>query len=87
MKFLRFLRITFIAIALSFMVGCSTQEREIATFAKLKNGMSETQLSDLLGKPTKVENNSDFVIWTYPAGLVFLKDGKVYSWKDAEYRP
>ena len=81
------LRIILIGLALSLIAGCSTQEREIAVFAKLKNGMSETQLTNLLGKPTKMENNSDFVVWTYPAGLVFLKDGKVYSWKDAEYRP
>lgn len=80
------LRIALIAIAFSFVAGCSTHEREIAVFAKLKNGMSEAQLTDLLGKPTKVENNSDFVVWTYPAGLVILKDGKVYSWKDAEFR-
>ena len=84
---MKILRITLIGLALSFVAGCSTQEREMAVFAKLKNGMTEAQLKDALGTPTKVENNSDFVIWTYPAGLVFLKEGKVYSWKDADYRP
>ena len=57
----------------------------MAVFAKLKNGMSESQLKDMLGTPAKVEKNADFIVWTYPAGLVFLKDGKVYSWKDADF--
>lgn len=80
------LRITLLTLALSLIAGCLTQEREIVAFSKLKNGMSETELKDALGAPTKIDNNSDFVVWTYPAGLVFFKDGKVYSWKEAERR-
>ena len=84
---MKILRITLMGLILSVIAGCSTQERELASFAKLKNGMSETQLQELLGKPDKVETNSDYVIWTYPAGMVIIKDGKIYSWKNAEFRP
>ena len=84
---MKILRLTLISLVLSCFAGCLTQEREMVTFTKLKNGLSETQLTAMLGKPDKVETNADFVIWTYPAGMVFLKDGKVYSWQLAEYRP
>ena len=81
------LRITLIGLALAFMAGCYTQERAYVAFAKLKNGMTESELTKILGSPKEVTTNADFVVWTYPAGTVFFREGKVYSWKEAEFRP
>jgi len=84
---MKIFRITLIGLALLCLAGCTTQERESVALANLKNGMTEAQLKDRLGTPTKVERNSDFIIWHYPAGMVFLKDGLVYSWKPEDFRP
>ena len=81
------LRITLIGLALAFLAGCYTQERAYVAFAKLKNGMTESELTEIMGTPKEVTTNSDFVIWTYSGGSVFLRDGKVYSWKEEEPRP
>ena len=81
------LRITLIGLALALMAGCYTQERAYVAFAKLKNGMTESELTKILGSPKEVTTNADFVVWTYPAGRVFFREGKVYSWKEAEFRP
>jgi len=84
---MKILRIILIGLALSIVAGCSTQEREYAAFAKLKNGMSEAELTSTLGKPEKTEATADFIVWTYPAGMVFFREGKVYSWTIEPSRP
>lgn len=84
---MKFLRLALVALALSFLAGCSTAEREAVAFTKVKNGMTESELKAVLGTPEKVENSADFVVWNYPAGMVFFRNGTVYSWTEAPRRP
>ncbi len=81
------LRIALLGLTLAFLAGCNTQDRQYVAFNKLKSGMSETELKNILGAPTEVSSDTDFVIWTYEAGKVFFRDGKVYSWSLAEPKP
>ena len=81
------LRITLLGLVLALLAGCLTQERGYVAFAKLKNGMTETELKSVLGAPTEITTDADFVVWNYPAGKVFLREGKVYSWNEGERRP
>ena len=85
------LRITLVGLALALLGGCYTQEytqeRAFVVFAKLKNGMTESELTKILGAPKEVTTDADFVVWTYPEGTVYLREGKVYSWHEAEKKP
>ena len=76
------LRMLLIGLALTFVAGCFTQEREQISFDKLKSGMSESDLKHILGSPVRVEKTDDYDVWTYPDGVVFVKEGKIFSWKE-----
>jgi len=84
---MKFLKMALVSLALFFIASCSTQEREVAAFAKVKNGMTEAELKSVLGTPEKIENSADFVVWNFPAGMVFFRNGTVYSWTEAPRRP
>lgn len=72
---------------LCFIAGCSTsQERERVRFFKLKSGMTEVELKELLGDPKQVEAKGDFVVWTYPEGSVILQRGTVFTWELSDFR-
>ena len=83
---MKFLKMALVGLTLVLIAGCSTQEREVAAFTKVKNGMTETELTSVLGTPEKIENTADFVVWNYPAGMVFFRNGTVYSWTEAPRR-
>ena len=79
---MKYLRPVFIALALCFIAGCSTsEERELVRFSRLKSGMTEVELKELLGAPKQVGAQGDFAVWTYPEGAVILQQGKVFSWE------
>lgn len=84
---MKFLRLALVALALSFIAGCSSQERDAVAFTKVKNGMTEAQITAVLGEPEKIENSADFVVWNYPSGMVFFRNGTVYSWTEGPRRP
>lgn len=81
------LRITLVGLALALLAGCNSQDLSHLAFAKLKNGMTESELKQVLGSPQEVTTDADLVVWTYPGGTVVLREGKVYSWREAEPKP
>ena len=52
------LRITLLGLVLALLAGCLTQERGYVAFAKLKNGMTETELQSVLGAPTEITTDA-----------------------------
>ena len=84
---MKILRITFIGLILTLLAGCLNEERAYVAFSKLKTGMTQVELNAILGAPEKTETNAGFVVWTYPEGAVFFREGKVYSWTVTPLKP
>lgn len=57
-------------------------EARIVGWPSLKSGMLQSELLRQLGPAKEVERKGDFEIWSYPAGAVFVKEGKVVAWKE-----
>ena len=79
-----------IAIILSlFLMACAGSNFKWDTARQIKQGMAETELFNLMGKPSATRSSADGVIyvWTSVNGLtgsvktvsVIVKDGKVVS--------
>lgn len=63
-----------------------TGDSKIVGWVAVQSGMAEAELRRQLGSPQEVEGRADFEIWTYPTGIVFVKEGKVVAWKQERNR-
>lgn len=62
------------------------EEPKVVGWPSLKSGMPQSELLRQLGPAKEVEGKGEFEIWSYPAGAVFVKEGKVVAWKEERSR-
>lgn len=59
----------------------ATEKTPVLGWLGVKSGLSDVELIHQMGAPKVVEQKADFEIWTYPTGVVFVKEKKVVAWK------
>lgn len=78
-----------VAVALALLIGCAGSSFKFDDARRVEVGMTESQLTQLMGKPYSVTSRGDTQIWVWVHynGLTggmnkisfIMKDGKVYS--------
>jgi hypothetical protein len=84
---MKHLRIILVGLVLCVLAGCYTaQDKGLVGFSRLKSGMTEVELKQLLGDPKQVEAKGNFIVWTYAEGSVILQQGVVMTWEVGDVR-
>lgn len=93
---LNFLKAILCGLALAWLTSCTTStpksgdeskpsssEVRKPTVADLKAGMTQNELTQMLGFPQLVEGKGAYEIWTYPSGKVYFSPTiGVMAWMD-----